>query len=205
MTNSYHIPSAQCETEETIKKSRFISLIAHTPGREAALSFIESVRQQHPDARHHCWAFIAGAPDDCQQWGFSDDGEPSGTAGKPILARLQGSGLGELTAVVVRYSGGIKLGTGGLVRAYGGGVGSTLAQLETKLKVIQTRLLLTCSYDQQADVQHILARYSGLIENTEYGEQLDLIISVPSSQVKDFSKDLTNHFKGQLSTRPADK
>ena len=205
MTASYHIPSALCETEETIKKSRFITLIAHTPGRNAAQAFIDSIRQRHPDARHHCWAFIAGPPNDGQQWGFSDDGEPSGTAGKPILARLQGSGLGELIAVVVRYSGGIKLGTGGLVRAYGGGVGNTLNQLKTTLKIPQAQLKLCCSYDQQTDVQHILSRHSGFVVSTEYGQQLDLIVSVPASDCEAFKQDLTNHFKGQLSAQPADQ
>ncbi len=72
---------------------------------------IESVRAEHPDARHHCVAWVAGAPDDSQQLGFSDDGEPAGTAGKPMLAQLMGSGVGEITAVVVRYYGGILLGT----------------------------------------------------------------------------------------------
>ena len=103
---------------EEIKKSRFITLLAHTDGVAAAKAFVESVRADHPDARHHCVAWVAGPPDDSQQLGFSDDGEPAGTAGKPMLAQLMGSGVGEITAVVVRYYGGILLGTGGLVRAY---------------------------------------------------------------------------------------
>ena len=82
----------------------------------AAKAFVESVRAEHPDARHHCVAWVAGPPDDSQQLGFSDDGEPAGTAGKPMLAQLMGSGVGEITAVVVRYYGGILLGTGGLVK-----------------------------------------------------------------------------------------
>lgn len=78
------------------KKSRFITLLAHTDGVEAAKAFVESVRAEHPDARHHCVAWVAGAPDDSQQLGFSDDGEPAGTAGKPMLAQLMGSGVGEI-------------------------------------------------------------------------------------------------------------
>ncbi len=89
----------------------------------------ESVRAEHPDARHHCVAWVAGPPDDSQQLGFSDDGEPAGTAGKPMLSQLMGSGVGEITAVVVRYYGGILLGTGGLVKAYGGGVQQALNML----------------------------------------------------------------------------
>ncbi len=203
MSESFSIPAALSETEEMIKKSRFISLLAHTSGVDSAKAFIDSVRQQHPAARHHCWAFIAGPPNDGQQWGFSDDGEPSGTAGKPILARLQGSGLGEITAVVVRYSGGIKLGTGGLVRAYSGGVGNTLAQLQTVLKIPQAVFYLYCLYEQLTDVQHILSRHAGSVVNAEYSDQLYLQISVPAHSCAVFKKDLTSHFRGQLFLRPA--
>ena len=197
-SDSYLIPAASAVTEEIIKKSRFISFIAHTPGRKSAQAFIQSIRQQHPEARHHCWAFIAGIPNDAQQWGFSDDGEPSGTAGKPILARIQGSGIGQLCAVVVRYSGGIKLGTGGLVRAYGGGVGATLAVLDTVLKVPQSELTFTCRYDQQGDIQHILSRYNGRITDTRYGVTLELCASLPAVHFEAFRVDINNHFKGQL-------
>ena len=195
---SYHIPSNLAVSEETIKKSRFISLIAHTPGREAAQVFIQSVRQQHPDARHHCWAFIAGSPNDAQKWGFSDDGEPSGTAGKPILARLQGCGYGEICAVIVRYSGGIKLGTGGLVRAYGGGTAAALANLETVLKVPQTELRFSCQYDQLADIQHIISSYEGELLNTDYGSNLSLTLNIPTQKASQFKEHLKNHFRGQL-------
>ena len=123
---SWLIPAAPVTVVEEIKKSRFITLLAHTDGVAAAKAFVESVRADHPDARHHCVAWVAGPPDDSQQLGFSDDGEPAGTAGKPMLAQLMGSGVGEITAVVVRYYGGILLGTGGLVKAYGGGVHQVL-------------------------------------------------------------------------------
>ncbi len=110
---SWLIPAAPVTVVEEIKKSRFITLLAHTDGVAAAKAFVESVRADHPDARHHCVAWVAGPPDDSQQLGFSDDGEPAGTAGKPMLAQLMGCGVGEITAVVVRYYGGILLGTGG--------------------------------------------------------------------------------------------
>lgn len=87
---SWLIPAAPVTVVEEIKKSRFITLLAHTDGVEAAKAFVESVRAEHLDARHHCVAWVAGAPDDSQQLGFSDDGEPAGTAGKPMLAQLNG-------------------------------------------------------------------------------------------------------------------
>ncbi len=197
-TVSYPIPEAPVVFEETIKKSRFITLLAHTPGRDAAQAFVQRIKAEHPDARHHCWAFIAGAPQDAQQWGFSDDGEPSGTAGKPILARLEGSGVGEMCAVVVRYYGGIRLGTGGLVRAYGGGVGGALALLSTTLKVPHAQLTLTCTYDQLADVQHITGVHGGTVEHIDYGLELALLISVPCAHVSALTEHLNNHFKGRL-------
>ena len=124
--NDYFKPQQTVSCEESIKRSRFISLIIPVANRQQAQQQLEKIKQLHPQARHHCWAFVAGHPNDSQCLGFSDDGEPSGTAGKPMLAQLQGSGLGQILAVVVRYSGGIKLGTGGLVKAYGGGAPQTL-------------------------------------------------------------------------------
>lgn len=90
----YLIPAAPVTISEEIKKSRFITLLAPTCGVNEAKDFIQQVKQQHPTARHHCWAFVAGTPTDSQQLGFSDDGEPSGTAGKSILAQLMGCGIG---------------------------------------------------------------------------------------------------------------
>ena len=90
--DSWLIPAAPVTFVEEIKKSRFITYLAHTDGVEAAKAFVESVRAEHPDARHHCVAWVAGPPNDSQQLGFSDDGEPAGTAGKPMLAQLMGSG-----------------------------------------------------------------------------------------------------------------
>ncbi len=153
---SWLIPAAPVTVVEEIKKSRFITLLAHTDGVAAAKAFVESVRADHPDARHHCVAWVAGPPDDSQQLGFSDDGEPAGTAGKPMLAQLMGSGVGEITAVVVRYYGGILLGTGGLVKAYGGGVHQALAQLTTLRKTPLTAYTLQCEYGQLAGVGHLV-------------------------------------------------
>ena len=131
----YLIPKSAVVFEEEIKKSRFITYLQHTEGLEQAKAFWAEIKSQNPNARHHCWAAVAGKPTDSQQLGFSDDGEPAGTAGKPMLSALQGSQVGEISAVVVRYYGGILLGTGGLVRAYGNGVQQALKLLETERKV----------------------------------------------------------------------
>ncbi|MDO6805248.1 YigZ family protein, partial [Wenyingzhuangia sp. 1_MG-2023] len=113
MTSVYAVPVTPTPhiSELEIKRSQFITFVGQASDRAAAEAFIRSVRQLHPQARHVCWAYIAGAPDTTVM-SMSDDGEPSGTAGRPMLKVLQHSGLGEIVVAVVRYFGGIKLGTG---------------------------------------------------------------------------------------------
>ena len=140
MSVSYFIPDLAPEDlhrcEEIVRRSRFIVSLAHTPTPEAAKSFIERIKQEFPDATHNCWAYAAGAPGQTSKVGYSDDGEPHGTAGRPMLTMLLHGGVGELSAVVPRYFGGIKLGTGGLVRAYQGMVKLGLETLPTREHMI---------------------------------------------------------------------
>ena len=198
----YLIPAAPVTISEEIKKSRFITLLAHTNGVNEAKDFIQQVKQQHPTARHHCWAFVAGTPTDSQQLGFSDDGEPSGTAGKPILAQLMGSGIGEITAVVVRYYGGIKLGTGGLVRAYGSGVQQALKQIEVKYKVPQVEYTLQCDYGQLAIVETLLQQVEGQIIGSEYAQFVTLHLSLPATQASQVGDKLRDLSRGTLQLTP---
>lgn len=198
----YPIPGAVVSVSEEIKKSRFITLLAPTCGVVAAKAFIQQVREDHPSARHHCWAFVAGAPDDSQQLGFSDDGEPSGTAGKPILAQLMGSGLGEITAVVVRYYGGIKLGTGGLVKAYGSGVQQALKQLVVSNKVPVAEYALQCDYAQLALVESLLQQSEGRIVHGEYGVAVILHLALPATGVEVFGNKLRDLSRGNLQLTP---
>ncbi|MGY5958993.1 IMPACT family protein [Kosakonia sp. BK9b] len=195
---SWLIPAAPVTFSEEIKKSRFITLLAHTDGVEAAKAFVEAVRTEHPDARHHCVAWVAGQPDDSQQLGFSDDGEPSGTAGKPMLAQLMGSGVGEITAVVVRYYGGVLLGTGGLVKAYGGGVQQALNQLTTARKMPLTEYTLCCDYAQLAGVETLLGQFEGKIVASEYQASVCLRVALPHSRLQAFSARLADFSRGAL-------
>ncbi|UQY43882.1 IMPACT family protein [Mixta hanseatica] len=201
--DAYDIPAEPLSiSEETIKKSRFITLLAHTEGVEAAKAFVQQSKAEHPTARHHCWAYVAGAPDDSQQLGFSDDGEPSGTAGKPMLAQLMGSQVGEITAVVVRYYGGIMLGTGGLVKAYGGGVQQALKQLARKQKVPMRRFQLRCDYAQLSDVERLVQRFEGELLKTEFLDVVSLTLALPHAQVDGFSQNLTDISRGALALVP---
>ena len=196
--DSWLIPAAPVTFVEEIKKSRFITYLAHTDGVEAAKAFVESVRAEHPDARHHCVAWVAGPPNDSQQLGFSDDGEPAGTAGKPMLAQLMGSGVGEMTAIVVRYYGGVLLGTGGLVKAYGGGVSQALAQLTTLRKTPLTEYTLQCEYGQLTGVETLLGQFSGKIVASEYEAFVRLRVALPQSELAAFSTKLADCIRGAL-------
>ncbi|ELY3773619.1 IMPACT family protein [Cronobacter dublinensis] len=195
---SWLVPAAPVIFTEEIKKSRFITLLGHTEGVEAAKAFVAQARADYPDARHHCQAWVAGAPDDSQQLGFSDDGEPAGTAGKPMLAQLMGSGVGEVTAVVVRYFGGVKLGTGGLVKAYGGGVQQALAQFTTTLKVPMTEYTLLCDYAQLAGVEALLAQFNGRVVQSEFQASVALRVALAQTQVAAFSAKLADFSRGAL-------
>ncbi|MGC6389194.1 IMPACT family protein [Ewingella sp. S1.OA.A_B6] len=199
----YPVPTEAGSFSEEIKKSRFITLLAPTEGIEAAKAFIKDVRNQHPAARHHCWAFVAGAPADSQQFGFSDDGEPAGTAGKPILGHLMGSGVGEITAVVVRYYGGIMLGTGGLVRAYGGGTQQALKQLIVHQKVPFKEYKLQCDYPQLALVESLMQQVGGQILHSDYGAAVELRLALPAFEAVAIIIRLYDLSRGMLQLQPA--
>lgn len=194
----YLIPAADAVFEEEIKKSRFITYLRHTEGLAQAKAFWAEIKALHPQARHHCWATVAGRPNDSQQYGFSDDGEPSGTAGKPMLNYLIGSNVGEISAVVVRYYGGILLGTGGLVRAYGNGVQQALQQLTTIRKVLRKSYRLQCSYDQFNDVQHLLSRYDIEMTDQQFAEQVTLCFGIVPSDYATLQNDLTQRFAARV-------
>lgn len=115
--SSYPVPAQRCRVYLTVKRSRFIATIARSSNPRATKAFVQEIRDEFHDATHNCWAFATGPPGDTAAVGASDDGEPHGTAGRPMLNVLLHSEAGEIAAVVTRYYGGIKLGTGGLVRA----------------------------------------------------------------------------------------
>lgn len=194
----YLIPKSAVVFEEEIKKSRFITYLQHTKGLDQARVFWAEVKRNHPNARHHCWAAVAAQPTDSQELGFSDDGEPAGTAGKPMLAVLQGSGIGEISAVVVRYYGGILLGTGGLVRAYGNGVQQALTMLETELKVERQHYVLQCDYGQINWLQLLCKKYDIVIENQNFQENVRFILAISDDKFVAFNQELTERSAGQL-------
>ncbi|MDO6764182.1 YigZ family protein [Agarivorans sp. 1_MG-2023] len=198
-TSDYLRPIEQVSTEETIKRSRFISYLIPVTNRQMAQQQLAEIKQVHPQARHHCWAFVAGHPNDSQCLGFSDDGEPSGTAGKPMLAQLQGSGLGQILAVVVRYSGGIKLGTGGLVKAYGGGVQQALKQVDAETVVASGQCWLEFDYAFTTQVEMLLSRFQASKLDTQFSDSAQMQVSLPLSEYESFRQQLINVSSGQIS------
>lgn len=127
------------------------------------MSVLDAVRGEFPDATHNCWAFVVGPPGSTRQIGMSDDGEPHGTAGRPILHTLLHGGVGEIVAVVTRYYGGVKLGKGGLGRAYSGGVKEALATLPTVMRVARVRVRLEVGYAAYEGVRRILEGLEGAV------------------------------------------
>lgn len=189
----YRIPSHLQRTEYVIKKSRFITTIGHCPTKVKAKELLEQLRQTFPDARHHCWAMMTGTPWDAHQWDQSDDGEPKGTAGKPMLNVLQHQDIGEVMVIVTRYFGGIKLGAGGLVRAYSTSVQQAVSQLETKLKVPAQMYAIRFNYSLLGTIEYALKQYEHVeIMDQKFNTDVTLIISVPLSDDEQVKAQLTS-------------
>ncbi len=198
MNKPYLILQQPVFFQEEIKKSRFLTFISPAQGKAAAMQYLAEIKTMHKDARHHCWAYIGGSPKDSVNMGCSDDGEPKGTAGKPMLAVLQGTNVGEMVAIVVRYSGGIKLGTGGLVRAYSNGLQQLCPTMPTIEKRFFQQFKLQCNYAQMATVEHILASHSGRIINVDYQQMVVALIEVDSEQIIQFKQKLQSSMQGQI-------
>ena len=193
----YAIPSRIYRVEELIQRSRFITTAAHAPDANAANAFVDSVRELFPDATHHCWAFVAGPPGSTVHIGMSDDGEPHGTAGRPMLTVLLHSGVGEVVTVCTRYFGGVKLGTGGLSRAYAGGVKLLLQTLPTELKIKRVHVSVRVAYPHVESLQRLLDDLEVVVEHEEYGEEVTYQIAVPVMTLETLREQLAQLTSGE--------
>jgi uncharacterized YigZ family protein len=190
--------------EEEIRRSRFITTLAHADSRERALALVDAVRQEFPDARHHCWAYAVGKPGDTAYVGQSDDGEPHGTAGRPMLTQLLYGGVGELAAVTTRYFGGIKLGTGGLTRAYQNGVKEALALLSSVEKKTFCRILAEVEYAHVDRFYRTLPRFQARVAEEEFGERALFTVELPEDAMSAFHQALTEATDGSSAILPLD-
>lgn len=202
MSQDYAIPALPVgdliEVETEVKRSRFICFIGRVNSRNEALSLHSTLKQQYPDASHHCLAFIAGVPDGNVVAGFDDDGEPGGVAGKPMLNVLQHKKIGGICAVVVRQFGGMKLGAGGLVRAYSSAVQAACEELSLKQKFVLAKGVLVCEFEQEQLVRHCLNQLQVEFVECYYGEQVMLLVTVPRNLKSEVSRQLFEFTHGQV-------
>lgn len=164
------VPASIREVESRVRRSRFIATAAPATSRERALAAVDDARTRFPDARHHCWAYLVGDPAAASGAASSDDGEPSGTAGRPILGVIEHKRIGDVVVVVSRYFGGIKLGAGGLVRAYAGAAEQVLSAVTLERHETRSRCLLTGGFADEQPLRHWLSGGSGELLDIIYGE-----------------------------------
>lgn len=199
---SYNIPDLRpgeiFRVEQTIKRSRFIASVGHTPGVEEAKAFIEQIKAEFEDARHNCWAYCAGAAGSTDRIGASDDGEPHGTAGRPMLTAVTHSGIGEVTVVVTRYFGGILLGTGGLVKAYQSSVKMALEGVPTRVRTKTKRIKFSVEHRFVNQVLRKIEAVNGRILEKNFDMGADFDVEIPEDLAETFAKELEELTRGAL-------
>lgn len=199
---SYNIPDLRpgevFRVEQTIKRSRFIASVGHTPGVEEAKAFIEQIKAEFEDARHNCWAYCAGAAGSTDRIGASDDGEPHGTAGRPMLTAVTHSGIGEVTVVVTRYFGGILLGTGGLVKAYQSSVKMALEAVPTRIRTKTKRIKFSVEHRFVNQVLRKIETENGRILEKNFDMDADFDVEIPEDLAETFAKELEELTRGAL-------
>ena len=192
--DEYLVPTAFGEDEFYEKKSHFIGRAWPVETEEEALEKIQAMKKQHYDATHNCWAYII--KDGAVR--FSDDGEPGGTAGMPMLQVLQREGLYNIVCVVTRYFGGILLGAGGLVRAYTKGAKIAVDAAGKSMKRVWTVVYLPCPYTFYERVKLLVTEFGGIIRETEFGAEVELELLFPEANVEPFFEKLTDMTSGTV-------
>lgn len=177
------------------KKSRFIASIFPVHSEEEALEYISRIRKKYYDARHNCFAYVIGEKNETER--CSDDGEPSGTAGRPMLDVLTGQGLHDVLVVVTRYFGGTLLGTGGLVRAYSAAVKEGLAHCRIQEKIRGCLVTFETDYNGLGKVQYIAAGMGLTEQESRYGEKVELVYVVPMEKVEVLEREVTEKTGGR--------
>jgi uncharacterized YigZ family protein len=180
-----------------IERSRFVCTVVRAESVEEAQGFVREMNAEFPDATHNCWAYLIGAPGSTGRVGMSDDGEPHGTAGRPMLTILMHSGLGDVAAVVTRYYGGVKLGTGGLVRAYGGAVQQALETLPRAERIELVELTVEIGYTAIDTVRQLLPAHEAELLAEEYGEAVTYRLRLPDAQAPALRAALMDATRGQ--------
>lgn len=192
----YRVPARAVSFELKEKGSRFIAEVFVVEDATQAEEEIIRVRRREHAATHHCTAYRVGR--DGAEFRYDDDGEPSGTAGLPILRQIDGRGLTNALVVVTRYYGGTKLGTGGLARAYGAAASEALDLAGSKEKEIRVRVRIVFDYDDTSPVMHVVNQFDGVIGASEYSEQTALTVLVRRSKAPSFASALVEATGGRV-------
>ena len=166
-----------------IKKSEFIAYAYPVTSREQAMFHVEQLRVQYADARHHCWAYIIGDPDNTTSAGFDDDGEPNGTAVRLILNVLQHKSIGNVIIIVVRYFGGIKLGAGGLTRAYAGSAQAAVDEMVLLPYVPMAQVQIIAEFATEAQCRYVDEDLGGHIDDVTYSKQVTLTVTLAEADI----------------------
>ena len=199
----YRMLSKGAQAELVEKKSRFIATIRPVSTEEEAVAFIEEMKKKYYDARHNCSAFVIGSKGELTR--SSDDGEPSGTAGRPMLEVLTGSGIRNIAAVVTRYFGGVLLGTGGLVRAYSGAVKMALEQCETITRRYGVQMLIKTDYNGVGKIQYLLGSKDVVIQDSVYAADVQMTVLVPIEEYDRLCKELVEATNGRVGLEEVEK
>lgn len=202
---SYRLPAADCAVrhEIEIKRSRFITLVARAQNEVEARDFINRARVDYPDARHHCSAYYLHVDAANPIERSSDDGEPSGTAGKPMLDVVKGSGLIDVVVVVVRYFGGVKLGAGGLVHAYSGAVSEALEHVKSVLRTPKDLFTVSFPHAEAGKLEAELRNRGIHVVDTQYGGEVELTVAVDPGQKDSLAATLAALSQGRIEPRSA--
>ena len=173
-----------------IKKSDFIAYAYPVHTREQAMFHVEQLRIKYPDARHWCWAYIIGDPDNTTSAGFDDDGEPSGTAGRPILNVLQHKSIGNIIIIVVRYFGGIKLGAGGLTRAYAGSAQAAVDEMQLCPYVAMAQVQIVADFANESQCRYVIESLNGTIDDVAYSKEVLLTVKLAERDIETLKTEL---------------
>ncbi len=186
----------ETECEKIIEKSRFLTYSKHIESEEEARAFITNIRARHPFATHVCYAFVADKTGNLQR--FSDDGEPQGTAGVPILEVIKNKNLREVVVAVVRYFGGIKLGAGGLVRAYSSCAAENLNASKTALLEICAETKILVDYTGVDSLQRYLSMRTCIPISCDYGTKVVYVVAIKAADKEEFQNQLVDYMQGRV-------
>ena len=190
----YYIPTGSGDAEYVEKRSRFLGKVRHVESEEEARAFIEAMKKQYHDARHNCWCYLLKNG----VLRYSDDGEPQGTAGQPMLAVFQREHVTNVLCVVTRYFGGILLGAGGLTRAYSKSARDALAAAGVAAMGLWTAALCTCPYPLLERVKLEVQAVGGTVDAVDYGAEVALTLSLPEDAPRRLQDRLTELSAGRL-------